>query len=140
RSSSSYNSTDITLSFDVVSFFFQAEDGIRDRNVTGVQTCALPISEGDSSAVDEADAERASLREDVEAMEVKTMLSGEYDQREAVVNIRAGAGGVDAADFAEMLMRMYIRWAEKAGHKVEVYDTSYAEEAGIKSATFVVRD
>lgn len=68
------------------------------------------------------------------------MLSGEYDQREAVVNIRAGAGGVDAADFAEMLMRMYIRWAEKAGHKVEVYDTSYAEEAGIKSATFVVRD
>ena len=96
--------------------------------------------DGDSEAVDEADAERASLREDVEAMEVKTMLSGEYDQREAVVNIRAGAGGVDAADFAEVLMRMYIRWAEKAGHKVEVYDTSYAEEAGIKSATFVVKD
>ena len=91
-------------------------------------------------AVEEADAERSSLREDVEAMEVKTMLSGEYDQRDAVVNIRAGAGGVDAADFAEMLMRMYIRWAEKAGHKVEVYDTSYAEEAGIKSATFVVKD
>ncbi|MFL0579713.1 peptide chain release factor 2 [Dietzia sp. 179-F 9C3 NHS] len=91
-------------------------------------------------AVSEADAERVQLREDVEAMEVKTMLSGEYDQREAVVNIRAGAGGVDAADFAEMLMRMYIRWAEKAGHKVEVYDTSYAEEAGIKSATFVVHD
>nr|WP_187354437.1 peptide chain release factor 2 [Dietzia aerolata] len=97
-------------------------------------------AEGDSSAVEEADSERVSLREDVEAMEVKTMLSGEYDQREAVVNIRAGAGGIDAADFAEMLMRMYIRWAEKAGHKVEVYDTSYAEEAGIKSATFVVRD
>ena len=91
-------------------------------------------------AVDEADAERASLREDIEAMEVKTMLSGEYDPREAVVNIRAGAGGVDAADFAEMLMRMYVRWAEKAGHKVEVYDTSYAEEAGVKSATFVVHD
>ena len=91
-------------------------------------------------AVAEADAERSALREDVEAMEVKTMLSGEYDQREAVVNIRSGAGGIDAADFAEMLMRMYIRWAEKAGHKVEVYDTSYAEEAGIKSATFVVHD
>ena len=91
-------------------------------------------------AVADADAERTKLREDIEAMEVKTMLSGEYDQREAVVNIRAGAGGVDAADFAEMLMRMYVRWAEKAGHKVEVYDISYAEEAGIKSATFVVRD
>lgn len=99
----------------------------------------LAEEEGEG-AVEDADAERAQLREDVEAMEVKTMLSGEFDQREAVVNIRAGAGGIDAADFAEMLMRMYIRWAEKAGHKVEVYDTSYAEEAGIKSATFVVKD
>src|SRR5699024_6739086 len=99
----------------------------------------LAEEEGDE-AVAEADTERAQLREDVEAMEVKTMLSGEYDQRDAVVNIRSGAGGVDAADFAEMLMRMYIRWAEKSGHKVEVYDTSYAEEAGIKSATFVVHD
>ncbi|MDV8000829.1 peptide chain release factor 2 [Rhodococcus sp. IEGM 1408] len=99
----------------------------------------LAEEEGEG-AVEDADAERAQLREDVEAMEVKTMLSGEYDSREAVVNIRSGAGGIDAADFAEMLMRMYIRWAEKAGHKVEVYDTSYAEEAGIKSATFVVHD
>src|SRR5699024_11682426 len=70
--------------------------------------------------------------------EVTTMLSGEYDQREAVINIRSGAGGVDAADWAEMLMRMYTRWADKHGHKVDVYDISYAEEAGIKSSTFVV--
>ena len=96
--------------------------------------------EESDDALSEAESERDSLRADIEAMEVKTMLSGEYDQRDAVVNIRSGAGGVDAADFAEMLMRMYIRWAEKAGHKVEVYDTSYAEEAGIKSATFVVHD
>lgn len=72
-------------------------------------------------------------------MEVKTMLSGEYDERDALVNIRSGAGGVDAADWAEMLMRMYVRWAEKHGYGVEVYDTSYAEEAGIKSATFAVK-
>ncbi len=64
--------------------------------------------------------------------------SGEYDEREALVNIRSGAGGVDAADWAEMLMRMYIRWAEKHNYPVEVFDTSYAEEAGIKSATFAV--
>ncbi|AGP30256.1 peptide chain release factor 2 [Corynebacterium terpenotabidum] len=85
-----------------------------------------------------ADAELADLRADIESLEVTTMLSGEYDDREAVVNIRSAAGGVDAADWAEMLMRMYTRWAEKNGHKVEVYDISYAEEAGIKSATFVV--
>ena len=90
-------------------------------------------------AIADAHAERAQLRTDIETMEVKTMLSGEYDQRDALVNIRAGAGGVDAADWAEMLMRMYIRWAEKRGYGVEVYDTSYAEEAGIKSATFAVK-
>ncbi|ORW65242.1 peptide chain release factor 2 [Mycolicibacter senuensis] len=86
----------------------------------------------------EADAELASLRADVEAMEVRTLLSGDYDEREALVTIRSGAGGVDAADWAEMLMRMYIRWAEQHNYGVEVFDTSYAEEAGIKSATFAV--
>lgn len=89
-------------------------------------------------AMEMADEERAELRKEIESLEVTTMLSGEYDQREAVVNIRSGAGGVDAADWAEMLMRMYTRWAEKSGHKVDIYDISYAEEAGIKSATFVV--
>ncbi|WP_029113719.1 peptide chain release factor 2 [Mycobacterium sp. URHB0044] len=93
---------------------------------------------GAEAALAEADAELKSLREDLEAMEVRTLLSGEYDEREAVVTIRSGAGGVDAADWAEMLMRMYIRWAEKHNYGVEVFDTSYAEEAGIKSATFAV--
>ena len=67
------------------------------------------------------------------------MLSGEYDERDALINIRSGAGGIDAADWAEMLMRMYIRWAEKHDYGVEVYDTSYAEEAGLKSATFAIK-
>ncbi|RFD26713.1 peptide chain release factor 2 [Mycobacterium uberis] len=86
----------------------------------------------------EADAELKALRADIEAAEVRTLLSGEYDEREALITIRSGAGGVDAADWAEMLMRMYIRWAEQHKYGVEVFDTSYAEEAGIKSATFVV--
>jgi peptide chain release factor 2 len=97
----------------------------------------LAAEEG-ADEVAEADAELAKLREDIEAMEVRTLLSGQYDEREALVNIRSGAGGVDAADWAEMLMRMYIRWAEKHNYSVEVFDTSYAEEAGIKSATFAV--
>ncbi|MEC3952505.1 peptide chain release factor 2 [Nocardia sp. CDC153] len=92
-----------------------------------------------AAALADADAERASLHADVEAMEVRTLLSGEYDKREALVNIRSGAGGVDAADWAQMLMRMYIRWAESHKYPVEIYDTSYAEEAGIKSATFTVK-
>jgi peptide chain release factor 2 len=98
----------------------------------------LAAEEGGPDELAEADAELKKLREDIEAMEVRTLLSGEYDEREALLNIRSGAGGVDAADWAEMLMRMYIRWAEKHDYPVEVFDTSYAEEAGIKSATFTV--
>jgi peptide chain release factor 2 len=94
--------------------------------------------EGAADALVEADAELKALHADIEAAEVRTLLSGEYDKREALVNIRSGAGGVDAADWAEMLMRMYIRWAEQHKYGVEVFDTSYAEEAGIKSATFAV--
>jgi peptide chain release factor 2 len=91
-----------------------------------------------AEALVEADAELKALQTEIEALEVRTLLSGEYDEREALVTIRSGAGGVDAADWAEMLMRMYIRWAEQHGYSVEVFDTSYAEEAGIKSATFAV--
>ena len=87
-----------------------------------------------------ADAERecGEIRTKLEELEVLVLLSGEYDQREAVVTIRSGAGGVDAADFAEMLLRMYLRWAEKNGYPTKVLDTSYAEEAGLKSVTFEV--
>lgn len=98
----------------------------------------LAAEEGAADALAEADAELKALRADIEATEVRTLLSGEYDEREALVTIRSGAGGVDAADWAEMLMRMYIRWAEQHKYPVEVFDTSYAEEAGIKSATFAV--
>jgi peptide chain release factor 2 len=96
-------------------------------------------AEEDAGSVAEVGAEVAALHKAIEEMEVRTLLSGEYDSREALVAIRAGAGGVDAADFAEMLLRMYLRWAERHGYPTEVYETSYAEEAGLKSATFAVK-
>ena len=92
-----------------------------------------------ASTLADAETELASLQKDLGALEVRTLLNGEYDSREAVVTIRSGAGGVDAADFAEMLLRMYLRWAERHGFPTAVLDTSYAEEAGIKSATFEVK-
>lgn len=96
--------------------------------------------DGETAAELLADAERecGEIRAKLEELEVLVLLSGEYDQREAVVTIRSGAGGVDAADFAEMLLRMYLRWAEKNGYPTKVLDTSYAEEAGLKSVTFEV--
>jgi peptide chain release factor 2 len=98
----------------------------------------LAESEGDADTLAEAEGELATIRKEIGELEVRTLLSGEYDQREALVTIRAEAGGVDAADFAEMLLRMYLRWAERHGYPAEVLDTSYAEEAGVKSATFQV--
>jgi len=92
-----------------------------------------------AAALDEAEREIRAIRKDLDLLEVRTLLAGEYDAREAVVTIRAGAGGVDAADFAEMLLRMYLRWAERHNYPTTVLDTSYAEEAGLKSATFEVK-
>ncbi|GAA0959314.1 peptide chain release factor 2 [Frigoribacterium faeni] len=92
----------------------------------------------DQESADEAQAELKALQKMMDTLEVQTLLDGEYDPRPAVITIRAGAGGVDAADFAEMLLRMYLRYAEKHGMSATVMDTSYAEEAGIKSATFEI--
>ncbi len=99
----------------------------------------LAEAEDDAGVLGEVETEIAGLTKAIQDLEIRTLLSGEYDSREALVAIRAGAGGVDAADFAEMLLRMYLRWAERHGYSTEVYETSYAEEAGLKSATFAVK-
>ncbi len=98
----------------------------------------LGTEEDDAATLEEAERELVKVKKAMGELEVRTLLSGEYDSRAAVVTIRSGAGGVDAADFAEMLLRMYLRWAERHGYPTKVLDTSYAEEAGLKSATFEV--
>lgn len=95
-------------------------------------------AENDEAARKDARAECIALAEDISKLEVQTLLNGEFDSRGAVVTIRSGAGGDDATDFAEMLLRMYLRYAEQHKYSVQVLDTSYAEGAGIKSATFEV--
>ncbi|GAA5151025.1 peptide chain release factor 2 [Microbacterium pseudoresistens] len=92
----------------------------------------------DEESAAEARAELAALTDVINQLEVQTLLDGEYDDRAAIITIRSGAGGDDATDFAEMLMRMYLRWAEQHKYPVKVMDTSYAEGAGIKSATFEI--
>ena len=113
--------------------------GLRDR-LDDVQVLLdLATEEADAETVAEAEHEIGRLKKEIAGLEVRTLLSGEYDERDALVTIRSEAGGVDAADFAAMLLRMYTRWAERHNYNYEVYDISYAEEAGIKSATFTVR-
>ncbi len=98
----------------------------------------LANEEADEAAAAEVRTELASIQKLLGELEVQTLLNGEWDSRAAVITIRAGAGGVDAADFAEMLQRMYLRWAEQHDYPAKVLDTSYAEEAGIKSTTIEV--
>lgn len=101
---------------------------------------ALELAQlGDSSLQDELTEETRALEEVVERMALQTMLSGEYDNENAILAIHAGAGGTDSQDWAQMLERMYLRWAEDNGYKVEVIERSEGEEAGIKSVMFSVK-
>ncbi len=98
----------------------------------------MAAEEGSDDSEAEFTTELDEIEQVVADLEIKILLDGEYDDLPAVMTIRAGAGGVDAADFAEMLLRMYVRWAEHNDYTARVLDTSYAEEAGIKSATIEI--
>src|SRR6266487_3529706 len=99
----------------------------------------LAESEQDEPTRQDSERELGALRKEIDQLEIRTLMSGEYDEREALITINAQAGGADAADWAQTLQRIYLRWAERHGYPTEVYDTSYAEEAGIKSTTFAVK-
>jgi len=123
----------------------QLEDGI-----TGVRKLEADLAdnlelielgemEGDKDVVSEAESALKALRGDVQKRQIASLLSGEADGNDAYLEINAGAGGTESQDFANMLMRMYTRWAEQRGYKVEVLEIHDGEEAGIKSVTLKVR-
>jgi peptide chain release factor 2 len=97
------------------------------------------LAEEDDSISAELDGQRASIEARLAELEEARLFSGEYDAGDALVTVNAGAGGTDSQDWAEMLLRMEMRWAERRGMKVELKEASEGEEAGIKSATFIAR-
>ncbi|MBX3581148.1 MAG: peptide chain release factor 2 [Rhizobiaceae bacterium] len=99
----------------------------------------LGEEEGDSGVVEEAEAALRSLGGEVKARQVESMLSGEADSNDTYLEIHAGAGGTESQDWASMLLRMYTRWAERKRFKVEVLEVHDGEEAGIKSATVLIK-
>jgi peptide chain release factor 2 len=99
----------------------------------------VELAEGDSEIASELDSQLASVEARLAELEEARLFGGRYDTGDAVVTVRSGAGGTDSQDWAEMLLRMYLRWAEKRGFKVEMKEASEGEEAGIKSATFIAR-
>ena len=98
----------------------------------------LAREEDDESVAEEVAEGLAGLRRSLDDLEIRVLLSGEHDSRDAVVTVHAGAGGTDSQDWAQMLERMVLRWAERHGFKVDMHDEQYGDEAGIRSATFTV--
>jgi peptide chain release factor 2 len=108
--------------------------GLEGRLAEALELASL----GDEGLRDELTAETGALRADLERREFRALLSGPYDADDAIVSIHAGAGGTDSQDWAAMLLRMYLRWAESHRYETEMLDTSEGEEAGIKSVTLAV--
>lgn len=99
----------------------------------------LADEEDDGQVLEEVARELGRLEKDVESLELSTLLSGEYDSHNAILSIHPGAGGTEAQDWGEMLLRMYTRWAESRGFQVEILDYLQGEEAGIKSVTLLIK-
>lgn len=95
--------------------------------------------EDDLSSIQEIRSERKILEDEIERLKIKTLLSGEYDRNNAILTIHAGAGGTEACDWAEMVLRMYTRWSEKKGFSVSVVDFLPGDEIGVKSATLEIK-
>jgi peptide chain release factor 2 len=114
-------------------------EGIATRLSDAETLYELAVEEGDDSVEGEVDEVLASVNRSLDALELRSLFSGEHDELDAVCEIHAGAGGTDAQDWAEMMLRMYFRWAERRGFSVELDEVSAGQEAGILSATFIVK-
>ena len=130
---------EITTRLSTVQSDIQRVEGYRARLDDLAVLFQLAAEEDDDSVAAEADRELGALQREIGGLEVRTLLSGEYDQRHALVQITPGAGGVDSQDWALMLWRMYYRWAERHGYELDVLEWQEAEEAGVKSVVFQVK-
>ncbi len=117
-----------------VDFWQKLNEGIEE--VAGYYELAK--EEKDEEILKELSQQAAQLQREIQKAEFQRMLGGENDINNAIVSIHAGAGGTEAQDWAQMLLRMYLRWSERKGYRTEIIDSLAGEEAGIKSATFTV--
>ncbi len=112
--------------------------GLKNRRDDILALWELGMEENDDSVQAELETEIRELRHDIEQLQLSLMLSGEYDANNAILTLHAGAGGTEAQDWAQMLLRMYVRWAERNHYKVETLDFQDGDEAGVKSATLLI--
>jgi peptide chain release factor 2 len=119
---------------DIISGYLALDQSFRDS----MELAAMGEEEGDAGIVNEAEAELSRIADKLRRLELESLLSGEADGNDCFIEIHPGAGGTESQDWAAILLRMYMRWAERAGFKVEIVDEMAGEEAGIKSATIKV--
>ena len=112
--------------------------GLEHQGASLLELVEMALAEGDSSWEEQLAQEVSEYAGALQEREFQLTLSGPYDDRSAILSVHAGAGGVDSQDWSQMLLRMYIRWAERYGYRTQVFDFSYGEEAGIKSATLEI--
>ena len=117
----------------------QAIRGLEQALEDNIGLIELGEEEGDQGVISEAETAIRSLKGEIAQRQIQTLLSGEVDSNDSYLEVHAGAGGTESQDWANMLLRMYTRWAEKRGMKVEVLELHDGEEAGIKSATLLVK-
>ncbi|KAA9361410.1 MULTISPECIES: peptide chain release factor 2 [Ochrobactrum] len=123
----------------------QLEDSINGINTLkqtlndSVELIAMGEEEGDKSIIADAENTIRELKQEVDSRQIDMLLSGEADANDTYLEVHAGAGGTESQDWASMLLRMYTRWAERSGRKVEVMEVHYGEEAGIKSASILIK-
>lgn len=113
-------------------------NGLARRTADLLGLLELAVADGDERLIAEIGTDADGIEHELESLRLQLMLGGEYDRRSAIIAIHAGAGGTESQDWAEMLLRMYLRWAERRGYRTSILDLSPGEEAGIKSATFEV--
>ncbi|WP_392486217.1 peptide chain release factor 2 [Haloimpatiens sp. FM7315] len=131
-------SQEITQKSKIIKDKIEGFNEILNRTEDLEMLVEMSIEEEDDSAVTEIKSEIKFLEKDIESIKIKTMLSGEYDSNNAILNLHVGVGGNDAQDWTEMLYRMYRRWCERRGFKIEILDLISADEAGIKGVTLRV--
>ena len=112
--------------------------GLEKRIVDAGEIISLAEGDEDSNLEAEIQSEVDKIAAELDSMELELAFSSQYDERNAILSIHAGAGGTESQDWADMLMRMYLRWAERRGYKAEILDVSPGEEAGIKSAVLEI--
>lgn len=113
--------------------------GLERRVRDAAELIELAEGESDDSVLQSTAADLAAVEKELESLEFQLQLSGQYDARNAILAVHAGAGGTDSQDWAEMLLRMYLRWAERKGYSTDILDLTEGEEAGIKSVTVEIK-